>query len=158
MLHLCHAYFMNLISLRQSAKSQASDKELAAKFRVELSELSTPDARKAIEDGRAEGLLELREKQWDRAMKGDTAALAQLTKHLLGQHDKNININISMDDMLKAAEALRCQAQPLNHLHIATRSDDVLPGPPGENSTGGVGGLLPTSTDLNFSEINDFEN
>jgi hypothetical protein len=125
---------MSLFRIKTLAKAQATQSEIEA---VVGYPCTGPDEQEAIRIGRLQGVAELREKQYDRAMKGDTAAMTALGKHLLGQAGDGVQINISITDILKRSMTLRNAAVDSDTTkHIATRSDDVMVLPPGENDDG----------------------
>lgn len=125
---------MSIFRIKTLAKAQATQSEIEA---VVGYPCTGPDEQEAIRTGRLIGIAELREKQYDRAMKGDTAAMTALGKHLLGQSGDGVSININITDILKRSMTLRGQQDAAPVLPcITTRSDDVMVVPPGENGDG----------------------
>lgn len=131
---------MSIFRIKSLAKAQATQSEIEA---VVGYECSGPDEQEAIRVGRLQGVAELREKQYDRAMKGDTAAMTALGKHLLGQSNEGLNININITDILKRSMTLRNAALPPSSIDtLAVDLPYTSEAAPGENEDGSRGGLM----------------
>ena len=143
---------MSLFRIISLAKAQATQAEIEA---VVGYPCNGDDEQAAIERGRLQGVAELREKQYERAMKGDTAAMSQLTKHLLGQTGEGVQVNINLGDVLKRIDSLRRGAIPVvsSPIVITPRSDDVMVDPPGENEAA-VGAAFETHPEKNSKNEN----
>lgn len=79
---------LNLIQLMKYARIQATDAETAAGMKLSLEEFlaeldSDADARKTYDQARTNGQLELREKEFTRAVAGDTTAMKRLSDKIL---------------------------------------------------------------------------
>lgn len=130
---------MSIFRIKTLAKAQATQAEIEA---VVGYPCTGPDEQEAMRIGKLQGIAELREKQYDRAMKGDTAAMTALGKHLLGQSNEGMNININITDILKRSMTLRNANPAVDSVpYITTRSDNIAEGTPGERTEGSGGGL-----------------
>ncbi len=101
---------MSLFRIKALAKAQATQAEIEA---VVGYPCDGDEEQEAMRLGRLQGIAELREKQYDRAMKGDTAAMNALGKHLLGQAGEGVQVNINLGDVLKRIDSLRRRESPL---------------------------------------------
>lgn len=132
---------MSLFRIKSLAKAQATQAEIEA---VVGYPCNGPDEQEAIATGRLQGVAELREVQYTRAMKGDTAALNALGKHLLGQTGEGVQININITDILKRAQTLRSAAGAALIEDASRSSAELLEvDPPGEKREGSGAALLP---------------
>lgn len=107
-----------LSTLRGLGLIQATDRECAAALEVALQTfvnfLAEPGVRDVFEDGKANGRISLRRKQFELAMKGDRTMLVWLGKNMLGQSDK-------VDTTLSGPGGAPIELKNLTHL-----SDDEL--------------------------------
>ena len=79
---------LNLIQLTKYARIQATDAETAAGMKLTMEEFlyeleTDPEARKTYDQARTNGQLELREKEFSRAVAGDTTAMKRLSDKIL---------------------------------------------------------------------------
>lgn len=125
---------MSLFRIRELAKAQATQSEIEA---VVGYPCNGEDEQEAIRTGRLQGVAELRLKQYDRAMKGDTAALSQLAKHLLGQSGDGVQVNINITDILKRVETLNnSRVLNITSERPASTAPLIEVDPPGEKPDG----------------------
>jgi hypothetical protein len=64
--------------------------------------LQEPIIHQAWEKGRAVGAVSLRQLQWKHAKRPDSSGVAMtihMSKHLLGQHDKALHLNLTVEDV-----------------------------------------------------------
>lgn len=91
--------------VEKCAEKQWTNREIAAFFRVNEVTLWRRYA-KEIDDARQRGLTKLRDLQWKRALEGSDRMIEHMSKHYLGQHDRQkVDItNVPDETLAKEAE------------------------------------------------------
>lgn len=100
---------LNLLQLTKYARIQATDAETAAGLKMSLEEFlaelaADDDARKTYEHARTNGQLELREKEFSRAVAGDTTAMKRLSDKILAPIELGVSV-IDYDAIHAEADA-----------------------------------------------------